>query len=171
MLGCTGAYRLILPYVVADLLNHEDGAVWSFFYKKRRARKKALEKAGRLLMMQLLGLDSSERFVDEASDRWPLGYCFGMLQASLEAAEPTAKLAQADYRSHISSGFGAVFDDEAFGVIQFRVSVASMGDAQFQDGCAAGIAEYVELFNSGRNQAHVLSHYLIAVGLKGGELV
>lgn len=134
--------------------------MWPFNSGEKKARKSAFDKACRLLTMQLHGANESDRFVD--GDLWPLGYCFGMLQASLEAVDAKARLKQTDYESYISNGFGLVFADEAFGVIQYRVSLSNMADERFQAGRYAGLSDYVQVVNAKSDRSYGLSRYLNA---------
>ncbi|MDD1015519.1 hypothetical protein [Pseudomonas rubra] len=136
--------------------------MWSFGnpLKNKKARMTALDKACRLLTMQLLGAKESERFIEDGKSRWPLGYCFGLLQASLEALDATVTPQQSDYDSHIKTGFGRVFGDEAFGVIQYHVSLSSWRDEQFQAGRIAGATEYVQIWNTKSDRAFGLAQYL-----------
>ncbi|WP_273232829.1 hypothetical protein [Pseudomonas kuykendallii] len=126
----------------------------------KKARKSALDEACRLLIMQLLSTTDADRFVEDSDDLWPLGYCFGMLQASLESVDPKEKICQSDYQKYISSGFGAVFSDEAFGVIQYRIGLSSMSDAQFHAGRVTGATEYVQALNTNTKRAYELSKYM-----------
>lgn len=137
--------------------------MWPFSdYRFKKARRNALDKAVRLLTMQLLVAKGGDRFVNEGSDLWPLGYCFGFLQASLETVDAKARLNQFDYESHITEGFGLAFADEAFGVIQYRVSLASMQDEKFNAGRIAGASEYTHLMNTSTDRVYGLSRYLNA---------
>lgn len=136
--------------------------MWSFRnpLKNKKTRMIALDKACRLLTMQLLGAKESDRFIEDGKSRWPLGYCFGLLQASLEALDATVTPQQSDYDSYIKAGFGRVFGDEAFGVIQYRVSLSSWRDEHFQEGRVAGATEYVQLLNAKADRAFGLAQYL-----------
>jgi len=137
--------------------------MWPFSHNgEKRARKNALDKACRLLTMQLLGAKDGDRFIEDEKDLWPLGYCFGLLQASLEAVDAKAQLGRSDYESHITDGFGLVFADVAFGVIQYRVSLSSMDDPKFHAGRIAGATEYVQVVNAKAERAYGLSRYLSA---------
>jgi hypothetical protein len=126
----------------------------------KKARKSALDEACRLLMMQLLDTRDADRFIDDPQELWPLGYCFGMLQASLESVDSKVELSQSDYKTHISSGFGTVFADEAFGVIQYRVGLSSMSDEKFHAGRVTGATEYVEMLSTNTRRAYELSKYI-----------
>lgn len=145
--------------------------MWPFRARKRKARQLALDKACRLLTNQIQGSAAIDQFFEKSHNLWALGYCFGMLQASLEVADPEAKLSDSEYRSHIGAGLGLVYANEAFGVVQYHVGLSSMDNDQFHAGRIAGATEYVQVLNAKGDQAHELLRYLKTAKLERSSIV
>ena len=71
-------------------------------------------------------------------------------------------ISQTDYESYITSGFGVVIADDAFGVIQYRVSLSSMADERFQAGRYVGLSDYVQAANEKAGRSYGFARYLNA---------
>ncbi|HGO9799612.1 TPA: hypothetical protein ACLEB8_004800 [Pseudomonas aeruginosa] len=145
--------------------------MWPFSFKKRKIRQASLEHACRLITKQMHAASGIDDFFNKSKNLWALGYCFGMLQASLETADAEAKLQDSDYQVHVSSGLGRVYAEENLGLLFYRVGVSSMRLDQFHQGRIAGATEFVQVLNVKGDQAHGLLHYLRAAKLEPSPLV
>lgn len=134
-----------------------------WLFKKKDERKAALDKACKLLAMQIQVSAGVEDFFKKTHTHWSLGYCFGMLQASLEVAEPNAKLSEEDYRSHVGAGLDIVYGDDKRVMKYYETSRRSFNDPAFHDGRLAGSNEYVEVLNKKGDRAYELAKYLMSV--------
>ncbi|KSQ21754.1 hypothetical protein APB26_32760 [Pseudomonas aeruginosa] len=113
-----------------------------------------------VLCAQIQNANGVEDLFKKTRNLWSLGYCFGVLQASLEAHELEAKLERIDYQNHVGVGLGRVYVNEALGRLYYEVGVSSMRIEQFHDGLIAGVTEYVKLLNEKTVQASGLTQYL-----------
>lgn len=145
--------------------------MWPFSTKKRKVRQAALEQACKLITTQIHAASGIDDFFKKSKNLWALGYCFGMLQASLEAADTEAKLYELDYQSHISTGLGRVYAEENLALLFYRVGLSSMGIDRFHEGFVAGATELVQVLNTKSDQAHGLLHYLRAAKVEASPLV
>lgn len=145
--------------------------MWSFSSKKRKVRQAALEQACKLITTQVHAASDIDNFFRKSKNLWALGYCFGVLQASLEAAGTKAKLHERDYQSHISIGLGRVYAQENLAPLFYRVGLSSMGIDQFHEGRVAGATELIQVLNTKSDQAHGLLHYLKTTKVEASPLV
>ena len=139
--------------------------MWPFSSRKKRTRQTALNEACQLLTKQIHSASEIDQFFEKAHNKWALGYCFGMLQASLESSDISAKLTDSDYQDFISTGLGAVYANEIQGLLQYRIGLSSMNNTDFHDGLLVGATEYVQVVNAKGNIACGLSRYLISAQL------
>lgn len=134
--------------------------MWPFKSQKAKSRTASLDRACMVLCAQMQNASGVDEFMKKAKNLWALGYCFGMLQASLETVDPEAKLDKLDYQKHVGAGLGRVYADEALARLYFEVGVSSMRIEQFHEGRIAGATEYLKLHNEKSVQASGLTQYL-----------
>lgn len=123
------------------------------------ARKAALARACKIITMQIQVSSGASEVYEKLHTYFALGYCFGVLQASIESLTQD-NLSETEYATHISEGLGVVFESPEHGQRQYAVSRKYLEVEEFKAGQVEGATEYINILNGKSERPYELAMFL-----------